>query len=205
MKEENGSVVVDDVGAPNQKDNSKGDKLLLSILSILMVAIIGLAVGLVAVINRKVEVADSPTGSEEHSSQEGGESGEAVDEFENVREEIDEIEEKIGELSNPSTEEVVAIYQEYVDKSEDTSKKVNLLQQRIIELQKDNLGRDHSEQVIADAIAIDNLVKDTNSAVQVMNVATLYGDMKVFDEYQAILNKREANAGIDASTTETQG
>lgn len=55
------------------------------------------------------------------------------------------------------------------------------------------------------AIAIDNLVKDANSAVQVMNVATLYGDMKVFDEYQAILNKREANAGIDASTTETQG
>ena len=69
MMDQNRSVVIiDDVGTPGHDKDRKGNKVLLGILSILIVAIIGLTVGVVAVVNQKDKIAMSP---EDNSSSAG--------------------------------------------------------------------------------------------------------------------------------------
>ena len=111
---------------------------------------------------------------------------------------------EIDTIENPTVEQIIDIYQKYIDIADESEVKANLLEERIFAVQKLNLYYKNGEQTISDVIAIDDLLQTVDSAAKVMNIASTYGNDDLFEKYKNILEERETKQGVDIST-ETEG
>ncbi|MBR2998714.1 hypothetical protein IKF34_03050 [Candidatus Saccharibacteria bacterium] len=105
----------------------------------------------------------------------------------NLKEEVDSL-----ELSN--IDDVVDIYQAYID-SATVEEKIELYQDRINWVLNRDFDRDYGGYVLSDYISIDGIERSQDSAADVMNYASYYQDNEIFDKYQSILIERVEAAG----------
>ena len=68
---------------------------------------------------------------------------------------------------------------------------------RIQQVLSIDVERVYGDLVIADAIAVDDILQTLDSAGLVINVAASYGDNEVLEEYTEIMNERSEAEGID--------
>ena len=157
---------------------------LLILSGVLCVAIMGLSAGIILNIQNQKSVSyDTSVRKEEILSS---------------------IKEDIAKIENPTIEQVINIYQNYIDATDDLEIKVALLEARIFAVQDMDLNNEYGEEVISDAIIVDDLLQTTDSAARVMNVATAYGNDEVFERYGVLLKDRQAEQGVDINM-ETEG
>ena len=105
-----------------------------------------------------------------------------------------EINEKVSELGNEN--DIIDLYQEYIDETTG-EEKAAILMARIQQVLSIDVERVYGDLVIADAIAVDDILQTLDSAGLVINVAASYGDNEVLEEYTEIMNERSEAEGID--------
>ena len=89
---------------------------------------------------------------------------------------------------------IIELYQKYIDVfiTDEEAKEiiVALYNDRISAILSKDFDHKYGKTVIADAIAIDNILQTVTSAAQVYNYAVFYEDQAVMDQYQKIINER---------------
>ncbi len=160
--------------ADEKRGSNKG---LVVLLCLLLVVIVGLGVGLVFVFNGNDNI------------------DEVVAEYDPVKLVVDEID----TIGNPTVEQIVDIYQKYIDSTDNLKLKVDLLRSRIISVQEIDLYYGGGELMINDAIAIDDILQSIDSAVGVINVANTYGNNELSSRYGDILKNRQIKQGINVN------
>lgn len=107
---------------------------------------------------------------------------------------------KVAEAGD-DVELIIKIYQDYIDIASD-EKKVGLLNERIFAIQKISLGSAYGEQIVNDAIEIDDILQTVSSAAQVVNDAEYYGFYEIAERYLQIVQERTDD---DYNSSEGQG
>ena len=168
------------------KDVAKENALLICVLVILVIAIIGLVISLV--------LRNQLSGTKEEGQGDGGMS--------QVEEGVESDEILPGEVVLGDDEEAnarITELQEQINGTEDNEEKVKLFGERIDYIWS-TLGTDaYREQVISDVIAMDELRQTSSSAFQVINVAMMYRDEELEEEYDQKASERLAAEGVDLS------
>lgn len=60
-----------------------------------------------------------------------------------------------------------------------------------------DLNKEKGEEILDDAMRIDQSLRTVDSAVVVLNMADYYGNTEVYEKYEKILNSRQAKMEID--------
>lgn len=168
------------------------------LLGVLGVVIVGLVAGIVVVKlqgnNEEIVVSVEDEGDREDEETQNS----LLDVVNIAKDEVDS-------LGVPSVEDVVAIYQKYIDEAESSEKKIGLLDSRIYTIQNLDQSNEYSALVISDAVAIDDIEMSISSALQVVNIANIYGDLDLAAEYKEKAAEREEKEGDKNEVWETRG
>lgn len=103
---------------------------------------------------------------------------------------------EVQELELIDIGEAIEIYQKYIDKADD-AERAELYNARTNFLYDNDSDKEYGAQAIGDQIKADEILQTVESAVAVMNVASYYGNKKVYDEYNEISMERERANGAD--------
>lgn len=103
---------------------------------------------------------------------------------------------EVQELELIDIGEAIEIYQKYIDKA-DGAERAELYNARTNFLYDNDSDKEYGVQAIGDQIKADEILQTVESAVAVMNVASYYGNKKVYDEYNEISMERERANGAD--------
>lgn len=103
---------------------------------------------------------------------------------------------EVQELEMIDISEAIEVYQKYIDKADD-AERAELYNARTNFLYDNDLYKEYGVQAIEDQIKADEILQTVESAVAVMNVASYYGNKKVYDEYNEISMERERANGAD--------
>ena len=195
-------------GSSNPSTGYYEKRTLLAILIGAVILSIALIAAIIAVYFRNQKILEN-SASEETSNQE------TSSQYGDTESEIASINEEINALDETSVSDVIRIYQSHIDAaknessssasaSEDNSttnedaneRLVSLLNARIFAIQAIDLDLQYGDQVIADTIAIDDILQTPSSAGQVMNQAALYNNTEILETYQAIMESRYEASGV---------
>ena len=198
-------------GSSNPSTGYYEKRTLLAILIGAVILSIALIAAIIAVYFRNQKILEN-SASEETSNQE------TSSQYGDTESEIASINEEINALDETSVSDVIRIYQSHIDAaknesgssasaSEDNSttnedaneRLVSLLNARIFAIQAIDLDLQYGDQVIADTIAIDDILQTPSSAGQVMNQAALYNNTEILETYQAIVESRYEASGVVTS------
>lgn len=159
----------------NKSEKRSGNRLLVVLLLIFIVAIGGLVAGIV-VMNGKKDVSD------------------ANEEFDGIIEEQEDNTEEINAK--------IAEFQAQIDNAESDEQKVELYNERIFYIIDNAAAGTYGKQVIDDTVAIDNIEKTISSAAQVYNMAAVYKNEELMQKYDKITDERSAASGININDDE---
>jgi len=135
------------------------------VLGFLCLLIIGLVIGIIVVNNSGDESEEEP--------------------------EDDYVLVKVKEIDDETTvKEAIEIYQRYIDNATNDKEKIGFYVQRIDFIIHNDDNGDYSTQAIKDAIEVDNNLKSINSALQVVDLAEILGDLETMKQYEKIADER---------------
>lgn len=103
------------------------------------------------------------------------------------------------ETEGKTFEQIVSEYQTLIDNAQNDGEKARLYNERILLVFDEGNWGEYGNLIIEDAIAIDNIQKTVDSAVQVENVANSVGNKEIASQYNAIVLERNGVAN-DAIT-----
>ncbi len=114
-----------------------------------------------------------------------------------VNEYMTEIEDEMAGATDE--EEKILIFQKYLNEVTDDEVMVVLLNERINFILDFDFDKKFGSYVIDDVTAIDSILKTLDSARQVWNFASYYGNKCVMNEYQKVINERGGSNSEDDS------
>ena len=185
--------------AVTRNNDKKQQKIWAIVLACLAVLIVGLVIAIVVVaVNR----GESSTQQSEEATQEDASNGDAAMEI--YYNTTDEINNTINEIPVENTNRILALYRHYLEKVEDETAKAMLMLDYVnIEMNYDP-NKEKGEEIMTAALTMDEILKTSDSAATILNIASYYGKSDIYDRYEQILKERMTAEGIDMGM-ETEG
>lgn len=198
------------------KKMTKSTRIFVAILVAVVVLIIGLIVGniIVKVNNDKKNDETSQQGQNENNLKPDDNKNDDEKEYVDIETapiSKDNYKEKITiEIADMEDQKdiaaLIAIYQKYIDafngEVKDEEIVEELYNEKIVAILKLDLDKEYGDEVIADAIKLDDMLQTISSATQVYNYASSYEQQDIMDKYEKILDDRTAEAGVDIDDSE---
>ena len=199
------------------KKMTKSTRIFVAILVAVVVLIIGLIVGniIVKVNNDKKNDETNQQGQNENNPKPDDNKNDDEKEYVDIETapiSKDNYKEKITiEIADMEDQKdiaaLIAIYQKYIDAFSDGEIKdeeivEELYNERIFMILKMDPDGEYGNEVIADAIKLDDMLQTISSAAQVYNYASSYERQDIMDKYEKILDDRTAEAKSDIDDSE---
>lgn len=192
------------------KKMTKSTRIFVAVLVVVVVLIIGLVVGNIIVrINHDRK--NDESSQQEQNTDDNQSNNKEDDEEDYIDVEIAPIDKntykrkiavEIADMEDQrDVAALIAIYQKYIDAFRDEIKDEEIVKElyneRIFTILKMDPDGAYGNEVIADAIKLDDMLQTISSAAQVYNYASAYGRQDLMDKYEKILNDRAAEAGLN--------
>ncbi len=167
------------------RGGSAGDnRWLFAVLGVLGISIVGLIIGNVILAGQ----GQGDSGSEQET---------LVEETEYV--------ETNGQSLMEEVQEYIALTDGEIAAAQSNEDKVAIYKKRDGYLSASGEFGEFADQIIADAISVDEIEKSIESAGQVANMANSYGRIEIANRYQEIMRQRMQEQGINAEEMEGRG
>lgn len=187
--------------------DKKNKKKIIIFASVFAVVVIGLVIAIVVVLNNRRDdnvLEESGDTTEENSNDQ------VMYTFEDITREITlkivEADEAAGEDGEGmSIEELLNLYQEKIDSTEDARLKAMLQIEYYMVKLSQNPGEENKDEILNGVIAADKILKTSDSALRVSNVAYYYGDEALGDQYYRLANERMLVEDANNTNEDTDG
>ena len=176
-----------------KSDSSDANKKLVILLTIMAVMIVGLAITIAVVVVKRNEASVS---EEEATVEPLPEELQPFADYDEIKSEITD---KI--LENEMTGDLAAmaeLYKRYADEATDETVKQLLLTDYYSTLMAMDYTLSHKDDIVGEMKKIDERLKTTDSALNVMMAGYYYSDYNLMREYRSILEER----GFDVSNVD---
>lgn len=183
------------MGKPNEKI---GKNSLIVVLAVLVVVLVGLIIGNIVVFVQENFLKGGVSGHEQtYTAYVIGEDGKETPLAES---EIGVPERSWSVATTDKTlDEVVAEYQALIDAAPNQEDKLKLYNERISYIYSTNEWSERGDLIVADLIAVDDILQNVDSAVRVENAAAMAGNQEIKMQYDKIVQER---VGPDANYLE---
>lgn len=174
--------------------NKKKWAILFSVLGVIILGLIIAIVVILIVRNNTPSVADETNEPVEYVPKEQTE-GEQI--YEQV---MASISSKLDDVYADDTEEIFAIYDEYMElvQNEEAKALLTLDYYQLVMLYDTN--KEKKQEVLNTLIKTDSFLKGLDSAASVINAASYYGEDDLVEEYNRIMVERGKAEGINIGT-----
>ena len=157
-------------------------------LSILLAGMGGLIVCLIVVIVAIIIVrGNSVTGENESEDEEVVYASPVYEGYDKLAEEFSIA---LAEMDNPTTTEILALYQTYIDRADNEEVRAMLMIDYYMIMMSGDLGGGQKTEILDGLVAADAVVKSVKSASAVAMAADLYNDEELKIKYQALADAR---------------
>lgn len=174
-------MVVDGNGETGRSSEAKKRKFWLVLLGALALIIVGLVVAIVIVIvSRNV----GKSGSDDENVTYNSPVYESYDKI------SDEISNKLAEIENPTSAELMEIYKTYLDEAQDEGVRALLAIDYYLIVMSSDSERIRRNEVIDGLMSADEYLKSVKSAMALEAAAVNYSDTELAASYHAIVNER---------------
>ena len=103
---------------------------------------------------------------------------------------LEEIVNVIGDVPEGRKDLIIDTYNSYIAKVDNELAKAMLNIERLYVEMNYDVNGERGAEIKAEALGIDEILRDVNSAGLVLNVASKYGDEELYKKYEKILDER---------------
>ncbi|MBR3253077.1 hypothetical protein IKF84_03335 [Candidatus Saccharibacteria bacterium] len=172
-----------------KKERNKSEKTLRVVLASMGVLIVGVVIAIVVVVStRKVNNDDNEGDSSSVSPVE--EDPAYVEANKIYNKTLSEIVDVIEDVPQEREKLVIDTYKSYIAKVDNELARAMLNAERLCVEMNYDFNRERGAEIKAEALEIDAILQDINSAGLILNVASQYDDEELYEKYKQILVER---------------